>query len=99
MDNAFFHRSERIEEMCSAAGVKLIYLASYSPDLNPIEEFFAELKAFIKRHWSLYEESPEQGFEPFLEWCLEVVGGKKKSARDHFRHAGWTINEPETGYN
>jgi transposase len=51
MDNASFHHSERIEEMCCNAGVKLVYLPPYSPDLNPIEEFFAELKAFIKRNW------------------------------------------------
>jgi transposase len=30
--------------------VKLLYLSPYSPDFNPIEEFFAELKAFIKKH-------------------------------------------------
>jgi transposase len=34
-----------------AFGVKLVYLPPYSPDLNQIEEFFAELKAFIKRNW------------------------------------------------
>ena len=28
------------------AGLKLVYLPPYSPDLNPIEEFFAKLKAF-----------------------------------------------------
>ena len=50
MDNASFHRSDRIEEMCSTAGVKLLYLPPYSPDLNPIKEFFSELKAFIKKH-------------------------------------------------
>ena len=33
-----------------------MYLPPYSPDLNPIEEFFVELKAFIKRKWTLYEE-------------------------------------------
>jgi transposase len=49
MDNASFHHSEKIEQMCSEAGVKLVYLPPYSPDLNPIEEFFAELKAFIHR--------------------------------------------------
>ena len=48
MDNASFHRTERIEQMCADAGVKLVYLAPYSPDLNPIEEFFAELKKLIK---------------------------------------------------
>lgn len=49
MDNASFHHSERIKEMCRDAGVILVYLPPYSPDLNPIEEFFAELKAFIKK--------------------------------------------------
>jgi transposase len=56
MDNASFHHTERIAQMCADAGVKLMYLPPYSPDLNPIEEFFAELKAFIKRNWSTYEE-------------------------------------------
>jgi transposase len=51
MDNASFHHTERIIELCSNAGVKLLYLPPYSPDLNPIEEFFAELKAFVRRNW------------------------------------------------
>jgi transposase len=50
MDNASFHRSPVIEQMCEDAGVKFLYLSPYSPDFNPIEEFFAELKAFIRRH-------------------------------------------------
>jgi hypothetical protein len=47
MDNVSFHHSDRIEQICSQAGVKLLYLPPYSPNLNPIEEFFAELKAFV----------------------------------------------------
>ena len=79
--------------MCRDAGVKLIYLPPYSPDFNPIEEFFAELKAFIKRHWQSYKECPDQGFDSFLGWCIDVVGGNGHSARGHFRHAGLTIEE------
>ncbi len=93
MDNASFHHTKRIEQMCYDAGVKLVCPPPYSPDLNPIEEFFAELKAFIKRSWHNYEENPQQGFDTFLEWCIDVVGGKKDSARGHFRHAGMTIEE------
>ena len=93
MDNASFHHTERIEQMCYDAGVKLMYLPPYSPDLNPIEEFFAELKAFVKRNWQNYENNPEQGFGAFLEWCVDVVGGKEHSAKGHFRHAGLTIEE------
>lgn len=50
MDNASFHRSKRVEQLYYNAGVKLLYLPPYSPDLNPIEEFFAELKALIRRN-------------------------------------------------
>jgi len=93
MDNASFHHTERIEQMCHDAGVKLVYLPPYSPDLNPIEEFFAELKAFIKKNWQRYEEDPQQGFDAFLEWCIDIVGGNQRSARGHFRHPGLSIEE------
>lgn len=52
MDSVSFHYSERIAQMCADTGMKLVYLPLYSPDLNPIEEFFAELKSFIKRNWN-----------------------------------------------
>jgi transposase len=93
MDNASIHHTARIKQMCCNASVKLVYLPPYSPDLNPIKEFFAKLKAFIKRNWHGYEENPQQGFDTFLEWCINVVGGKKNSARRHFRHAGINIKE------
>lgn len=88
MDNASFHRTKRIEQICLNTRVKLIYLPPYSPDLNPFEEFFSELKHFIKRRWKDYEENPGQGFGTFLEWCL---GSRTQSAQGHFRHAGLTI--------
>lgn len=98
MDNASFHHSEQIEAMCREAGVKLVYLPPYSPDLNPIEEFFAELKAYIKRNWAMYQEVPEQGFRNFLEVCVEAVGSKEQSARGHFRNSCIAITEDDTIY-
>jgi transposase len=67
MDDASFYHTKQIEEMCHNASVKLVYLPPSSPNLAPIEEFFAELKAFIKRSWHNYEENPQQGFDTFLE--------------------------------
>lgn len=93
MDNALFYHSARIAQMCADAGVQLIYLPPYSPDFNPIEEFFAELKGFIKRNWSYYADNPGQGFDTFLEWCISRVGSRKESARGHFRHAGVTVED------
>ncbi|KAI7977485.1 hypothetical protein EIK77_000540 [Talaromyces pinophilus] len=85
MDNVSFHHSEGLEQqMCSDFGVKLLYLPPYSPDLNPIEEMFAELKAFIKRNWKVYEEDPDQGFDDFLEWCVDTVGARTRVQRAIF---------------
>ena len=91
MDNASFHRCTRMKQMCVEANVGLLYLPPYSPDFNPIEEFFAELKAFIKQNWRIYEANIEQGFATFLVGCIEVVGKRRDSARGHFRHAGVTV--------
>jgi transposase len=72
--------------MCYNTRVKLVYLPLYSPDLNPIKKFFAELKAFIKQNRYIYEGN-------FLEWCINVVGAREQSAKGHFRHTGLTIEE------
>lgn len=47
LDNIFFYYSDRIEQLCSEAGVKLVFLSLYFLDLNSIEDLFAVLKAFI----------------------------------------------------
>ncbi len=44
MDNASFHKSPRITELFTGAGVNLVFLPPYSPDLNPIEQFWAKMK-------------------------------------------------------
>jgi len=50
MDNASFHKSPIIKELIEKAGCKLIYLPPYSPDLNPIEKFWANLKRWINQY-------------------------------------------------
>ena len=44
MDNASFHKTEKTKKLLTTRGHKLIYLPTYSPDLNPIEKDFAVLK-------------------------------------------------------
>jgi transposase len=45
MDNASFHKSEKIQALIEAAGCLLEFLPPYSPDLNPIEHKWAQAKA------------------------------------------------------
>ena len=49
MDNAAFHTSEQTKLLIENAECPLLFLPPYSPDLNPIEKFWANLKAKIKR--------------------------------------------------
>ena len=38
-----------MRELVEARGCELLYLPPYSPDLNPIEEAFAKLKALLRK--------------------------------------------------
>ena len=49
MDNAAFHKSENTRILIENAGCKLLFLPPYSPDLNPIEKFWANLKSRIRK--------------------------------------------------
>ncbi len=48
MDNLGAHRPKRrVRELIEARGCELLYLPSYSPDYNPIEEAFAKIKNLL----------------------------------------------------
>ncbi len=49
MDNLPAHKVNGVREAIEAAGASLTYLPSYSPDLNPIEQVFAKLKALLRQ--------------------------------------------------
>jgi transposase len=49
MDNLAAHKVEGIRALIEAVGATLIYLPPYSPDLNPIEQAFAKLKALLRK--------------------------------------------------
>lgn len=74
--------------MCQAAGVVLAFLPPYSPDFNPIEESFAELKAWIKKNRTLADDFEK--FEDFLIIGVEYMSNK---AGNHFRRAHIIMDE------
>lgn len=48
MDNASFHRKSKLFEIAEGHHITLIFLPPYSPELNPIENFWANLKYWLK---------------------------------------------------
>ena len=49
MDNASFHSQKRLISAAQNAGCRLLFLPPYSPELNPIENFWAWLKRFLRK--------------------------------------------------
>ena len=48
MDNLGSHKGQAVRQAIRQAGAKLLFLPKYSPDLNPIEQFFAKLKHHLR---------------------------------------------------
>lgn len=59
LDNASFHRSEKSKQLVEAAGCKLMFLPPYSPDLNPIEKCWANIKAKTREFLSKFSKFTE----------------------------------------
>lgn len=49
MDNASFHSKKRLLPAAQNAGCRLVFLPPYSPELNPIENFWAWLKQSLRK--------------------------------------------------
>jgi transposase len=64
MDNASFHKSDKTRHIIEQNGHQLLFLPAYSPDLNPIEQYWAIIKAKIKKCISDYSD---------LYSCIEFV--------------------------
>ena len=72
--------------MCENAGIKLEYLPPYSPDFNPIEEAFAELKVWIHHNYIL--AAGYTSFKGFLDLVLRSMAERPGN---HFRSAHITM--------
>lgn len=49
MDNVSFHKTKLITDILSSSSNKLLYIPPYSPQFNPIEEVFSQLKRNLRQ--------------------------------------------------
>jgi len=85
MDNLSAHKGERIKGMIEGRGCQLVYLPSYSPDLNPIEEAFSKIKRLVRKAEARTREA-----------LIEAIGSalstvNSEDARSFFEHCGYRI--------
>ena len=49
MDHMRTHHAKEVQTLLQGAGMKLLYLPEYSPDLNPIEHMRSKIKAVLRK--------------------------------------------------
>ena len=62
MDNLCFHKSKEIVDICRTAGVHIQYTPPYSPECNPIENFFSVVKDELREYLKDYSPSSCEAF-------------------------------------
>lgn len=65
MDNAKFHRKKQLLEISKKHDMNLIFLPPYSPELNPIEKFWAILKSMIRANIHKFNSLDENIYSIF----------------------------------
>jgi transposase len=49
LDKLVAHRTEKVKDLIEERGADLVFLPSYSPDMNPIEEAFSKIKQLVRK--------------------------------------------------
>jgi transposase len=56
LDGLGAHRTEKVRKLVQARGADLVFLPSYSPEMNPIEESFSKVKALVRKEGARVRE-------------------------------------------
>lgn len=83
MDNLSSHKVDGVRQAIEAVGATLQYLPPYSPDLNPIEQLFAKIKALLRK--AAKRTIPELWNE--IGKILDSI--EPKECQNYLRNAGY----------
>ena len=83
MDNLASHKVAGVRSIIEGAGATLLYLPPYSPDLNPIEQAFAKLKALLRK-------AAERSVDALWNRIGSILSlFPPHECANYFRHAGY----------
>jgi transposase len=83
MDNLPAHKVAAVREIIEGAGARLIYLPPYSPDFNPIEKAFSQIKAYLKKAAARTKEKLDQA----IVRAIDIVS--EQNAINYFATCGY----------
>jgi transposase len=79
------HRPGRVRELIEARGAELVFLPSYSPDLNPIEQAFSKIKNVLRKLGARTHEALLEAMEEALSKVTPA------DAAGWFDHCGYPV--------
>jgi transposase len=83
LDNLAAHKIDGVRQAIAAAGASVLYLPPYSPDLNPIEQLFAKLKALLRKAAARTKEELWSTIGRLLDACPST------ECANYLRHCGY----------
>jgi transposase len=83
IDNLGSHKGKAVRRAVHAVGARLVFLPPYSPDLNPIEQVFAKLKAALRKAQARTIDAVVQ------EIARALPSVSSTECANYFRHAGY----------
>ena len=79
------HKPQKVRELIEERGAQVLFLPSYSPDLNPIEEAFSEIKGIVRK-------SGARTHEALLEAIASALSAiTPQDAAGWFNHCGYEV--------
>ena len=85
MDNLAAHKVAGVRELIEATGARLLYLPPYSPDFNPIEKCWAQVKQSLRAAKARSLSALEQA----VTTALGALTADQ--AKAYFRHSGYNL--------
>lgn len=85
LDNASIHHVDQVVELITSVGALIRFLSPYSPDMNPIEELFAEIKQYLQANHFLF--NTPMSSESIMLMAFNSVSAQHCQA--YIQHAGY----------
>ena len=85
MDNASIHHVEEVVDTIQSVGALVRFLPPYSPDLNPCEEVFAEVKAWIKSNDIVFQAMQH----PSIMITMAYANVTSENGMSYISHSGY----------
>lgn len=83
MDNLSVHKRKAVRKLIEAKECRVLFLPTYSPDYNPIEQAFSKLKGLLRRAQARTPDALQEAIGKALQAITQ------QDAFGYFRHCGY----------